>query len=94
MAYIALTDQGNFDVDADGKMYYAPDNIAPIQFAKSEHRCQQNTYFADADYGRNPLNWDLSQAPVDRIADITRICQKYTPVRSVYEIDAVYFIDL
>jgi hypothetical protein len=85
MAFIAISDDGNFVDDDNGRMIYIPDDEAPKMFAKSEHRCTQ---------GRDPLVWELSQSPVDRISDITRICQKYTPVQSVTESGGVFVINL
>jgi hypothetical protein len=94
MAFIAISDDGNFVDDDNGRMIYIPDDEAPKMFAKSEHRCTQGRWFANLEYGRDPLVWELSQSPVDRISDITRICQKYTPVQSVTESGGVFVINL
>ena len=57
------------------------------QDARSECRCEQNTYFADSSYGRNPLAWKLSQLISDRIADINRIVNKYVSPKLI-EVDS------
>ena len=56
------------------------------QDARSECRGVQNTYFADATYGRNPFVWTLSPSVADRIADINRIVNKYISPQSI-EVD-------
>ena len=47
------------------------------QDAMSECRCEQQSYFADETYGRNPLIWKLQTSASDRVADIKRIVTKY-----------------
>ena len=47
------------------------------QDAMSEIRCEQQSYFADDTYGRNPLVWKLPTNNSDKIADIKRIVTKY-----------------
>jgi len=47
------------------------------QDAMSECRCEQQSYFADETYGRNPLVWKLQTSASDRVADIKRIVTKY-----------------
>lgn len=77
---IALTDNGNFLLK-DGKLTQAQN--PPLQYFKSEVRCIQETYAVDRTFGRNVLVWNLSQSPSDRCADLTRIGEKYMPVKSV-----------
>lgn len=61
--------------------------------ARSECRCEQNTYFADSTYGRNPLVWKLSQLDSDRIFDINRIVNRYVvPVSIVIDSSKNYVI--
>lgn len=57
------------------------------QDSRSECRCVQNTYFADSEYGRNPLVWTLSIRIADRIADVNRIVNKYVSPQSI-EVDS------
>ena len=47
------------------------------QDAMSECRCEQQGWFADDTYGRNPLVWKLPTTDSDKIADIKRIVTKY-----------------
>ena len=43
------------------------------QDAMSECRCEQQGWFADDTYGRNPLIWKLQTSNNDKVADIKRI---------------------
>jgi len=51
--------------------------------AMSECRCEQQSYFADAIYGRNPLVWKLPTSQSDKVADIKRIVSKYYQPNSI-----------
>lgn len=53
------------------------------QDAMSECRCEQQTWFADDAYGRNPLVWKLQTTASDRVADIKRIVLKYFQPQSI-----------
>lgn len=81
---LALDDDGNilFD-DATGLSLQREGQALLEQDARSECRCEQNTYFADQFYGRNPLVWKLSQVTNDRITDIKNIVTKYYEPQSI-----------
>lgn len=78
---IALDDNGNFAVDADGHLT-TTDN-PPVQSAKSECRCIQGSWTADPAFGRNQIIWTISQSVQDRSLDINRVVSKYTAVMQV-----------
>jgi hypothetical protein len=83
-----LDDNGEIQFDTTtGLSLQVYDQDSLEQDARSECRCVQNTYFADAPYGRNPLVWNLSTAVADRIADVNRIVNKYYSPVSI-EVDS------
>jgi hypothetical protein len=85
---IKLDDNGVIQFDETTGLSLQISGYASLeQDARSECRCVQNTYFADATYGRNPLVWNLSQRVADRIADINRIVNKYISPQSI-EVDS------
>ena len=51
--------------------------------AMSECRCEQQGWFADDTYGRNPLVWKLPTSQSDKVADIKRIVTKYYQPQSI-----------
>ena len=53
------------------------------QDAMSECRCEQQGWFADDQYGRNPLIWKLATSNNDKVADIKRIVTKYYQPQSI-----------
>lgn len=53
------------------------------QDAMSECRCEQNGWFADATFGRNPLIWKLETSKNDKVVDIKRIVNKYYQPTSI-----------
>lgn len=53
------------------------------QDAMSECRCEQQGWFADDTYGRNPLVWKLPTTDSDKVADIKRIVTKYYQPQSI-----------
>ena len=53
------------------------------QDAMSECRCEQQGWFADETYGRNPLVWKLPTSNSDKVADIKRIVTKYYQPQSI-----------
>ena len=53
------------------------------QDAMSECRCEQQGWFADDTFGRNPLVWKLPTSNNDKIADIKRIVTKYYQPQSI-----------
>ena len=53
------------------------------QDAMSECRCEQQGWFADDTYGRNPLVWKLPTTNNDKVADIKRIVTKYYTPQSI-----------
>jgi len=53
------------------------------QDAMSECRCEQQGWFADLTYGRNPLVWKLPTTNSDKVVDIKRIVTKYYQPQSI-----------
>jgi len=53
------------------------------QDAMSECRCEQQGWFVDETYGRNPLVWKLATSQNDKVADIKRIVTKYYQPQSI-----------
>jgi hypothetical protein len=74
--------KGDFIVDGFGHLQLAANPT--WQTIAAECRCEQQTYFADLNFGRNPLIWKLSNEPKDRVSDLTRIGNKYTTIRSCF----------
>lgn len=81
---LALDDDGTILFDAETGLSKQRTGQALLeQDARSECRCEQGTYFADAFYGRSPFAWKLSPRDSDRIADIKRIVTKYYEPSSI-----------
>lgn len=77
MAFKLDTD-GNIVVNSTTGLSEQVEGLASLeQDAISECRCEQGGNFADAEYGRNPLVWKLSQSDADKVADVKRIVSKY-----------------
>ena len=53
------------------------------QDAMSECCCEQQGWFADDTFGRNPLVWKLATTDSDKVADIKRIVTKYYTPQSI-----------
>lgn len=63
------------------------------QDAMSECRCEQQQWFADDTYGRNPLVWKLPTSNSDKVADIKRIVTKYyTPQTISASTDGLFVV--
>jgi hypothetical protein len=81
---LALDDDGNILFDETTGLSLQRSGQALLeQDARSECRCEQGTYFADAFFGRNPLVWKLSQVPNDHVTDIKNIVTKYYEPQSI-----------
>lgn len=94
MPFIKISDDGNIEITDEDTIAFISDTDAPVQFAKSECRCEQGTWFANSTFGRNPLFWKLSQSETDRMADLKRICEQYRTVISISYQNGVFTIDL
>ena len=79
-------------VDANGDIVLDPVTGLSVQVsgiqsleqdAMSECRCEQQSWFADDLYGRNPLVWKLQTSNSDKVADIKRIVTKYYQPQSI-----------
>ena len=53
------------------------------QDAMSECRCEQQGWFVDQTYGRNPMVWKLPTSKSDKVADIKRVVTKYYQPQSI-----------
>lgn len=81
---LALDDDGNILFNATTGLTLRRDGQLLLeQDARSECRCEQGTYFADAFFGRSPLAWKVSQIASDRVADVKRIVTKYYEPSSI-----------
>lgn len=92
---LALDDDGTILFNAETGLSVQRVGQALLeQDARSECRCEQDTYFADAFYGRSPFAWKLSPRDSDRVLDIKRIVTKYYEPASI-TIDAAgrYVVD-
>lgn len=81
---LALDDDGTIlfnDETGLSKQRYGQELLE--QDARSECRCEQDTYFADVFYGRSPFAWKLSPLQSDRVADVKRIVTKYYEPASI-----------
>jgi hypothetical protein len=75
---IALNDLGQIIINETTGLYEQVIGQESLeQDARSECRCEQQGWFADPDYGRNPLVWKLPTTQSDKVADIKRIVTKY-----------------
>lgn len=81
-----------FKVDNNGDIVVNPNTGLSVQVegvlsleqdAMSECRCEQQSWFADDTYGRNPLVWKLPTSMNDKVADIKRIITKYYQPESI-----------
>jgi hypothetical protein len=81
-----------FKIDNNGDIVVNPNTGLSVQVegvasleqdAMSECRCEQQSWFADATYGRNPLVWKLPTGMNDKVADIKRIITKYYQPESI-----------
>lgn len=79
-------------IDANGDIVIDPVTGLSVQVtglqsleqdAMSECRCEQQGWFADDTYGRNPLCWKLPTSQSDKVADIKRIVTKYYQPQSI-----------
>ena len=80
----ALDGDGNIMIDPISGLSLQVSGIASLeQDARSECRCEQQGWFADDTYGRNPLVWKLPTSQSDKVADIKRIVTKYYQPQSI-----------
>jgi len=86
---IAIDENGNF-VMVNNKL--SSTSNLPLQSFKAECRCEQGTYVADSLFGRNPIIWQISQSPNDRIDDLYRIGYKYLAVNSITYKEGVFIV--
>lgn len=79
-------------IDANGDIVIDPVTGLSVQVtglqsleqdAMSECRVEQQSWFADDTYGRNPLVWKLPTSQSDKVADIKRIVTKYYQPQSI-----------
>lgn len=78
-----LDSDGNIVVDDNGVLMQVTGQSLLEQNAMAELRSEQQQYFADDEYGRNPLCWKIATGQADRIADIKRIITKYYQPQSI-----------
>lgn len=78
---IEIDDNGDFVVDDDGHLKTT--STPNVQSAKSEMRCQQNSWFLNLNFGRNFYVWMIAQNTADRAVDLSRIAKKYVTVGTV-----------
>jgi len=88
-------------IDANGDIVIDPATGLSVQVtglqsleqdAMSECRVEQQSWFADDTYGRNPLVWKLPTSQSDKVADIKRIVQKYYQPQSISSSSDGYFL--
>lgn len=80
---IKLDGNGDIVLDANGLSVQITGMDALENQAMSECRCEQQGWFADDTYGRNPLVWKLPTTNNDKVADIKRIVTKYYTPQSI-----------
>jgi hypothetical protein len=79
-----IDSNGNIEVDAVTGLALQVTGLQSLeQDAMSECRCEQQGWFADDLYGRNPLVWKLPTGDSDKVADIKRIVTKYYQPQSI-----------
>ena len=80
---IKLDGNGDIVLDSNGLSVQITGMDALENQAMSECRCEQQGWFADDTYGRNPLVWKLPTTNNDKVADIKRIVTKYYTPQSI-----------
>ena len=83
---MAMKLDGNGDIVVNattGRLEEVAGAASLEQDAMSECRCEQQSWFADETYGRNPLVWKLQTTDNDKVADIKRIVTKYYQPQSI-----------
>lgn len=88
-----LNADGDIVVDSvTGKLQEVTDTEQLEQDAMSECRCEQQGWFADDEYGRNPLIWKLPTSDSDKVADIKRIVTKYYQPQTISVEDGIFVV--
>jgi hypothetical protein len=83
---MSISLDGNGDINIDpvtGLSMQVTDLQSLEEQAMSECRCEEQGWFADDTYGRNPLVWKLPTTDNDKVADIKRIVTKYYQPSSI-----------
>lgn len=80
---IAIDENGNIEMNTQGRIKSVDDNTSLKQNCINEIRCTQNTFDFAPSFGRNPIAWFLVNSVSDRILDIIRISRKYLNLRDV-----------
>lgn len=88
-----LDANGDIVVDSvTGKLQEVSDTEQLEQDAMSECRCEQQGWFADDEYGRNPLVWKLPTSNSDKVADIKRIVTKYYQPQTISVKNGIFIV--
>ena len=81
---IKLDDNGDISLDPSTGLSVQVSGLQSLKRdASSECRCEQQGWFADETFGRNPLVWKLPTTDSDKVADIKRIVTKYYQPQSI-----------
>ena len=90
---LKLDANGDIVVDSvTGKLQEVSDTEQLEQDAMSECRCEQQGWFADDEYGRNPLVWKLPTSNSDKVADIKRIVTKYYQPQTISVKNGIFIV--
>lgn len=88
-----LDANGDIVVDSvTGKLQEVSDTEQLEQDAMSECRCEQQGWFADDEYGRNPIVWKLPTSNSDKVADIKRIVTKYYQPQTISVKNGIFIV--
>jgi hypothetical protein len=92
---IQLDDDGNILIDPDTGLSIQISGLESLeQDARSECRCEQQGWFADSTFGRNPLVWKLPTSAADKLSDIKRIVTKYyNPSSITVQNDGTFLVE-
>ena len=81
---LALNNSGQIIINSTTGLSKQVSGFAALeQDARSECRCEQQGWFADPTYGRNPLVWKLPTTQTDKVSDIKNIVSKYYQPRTI-----------
>ena len=95
MTVIEINEKGQIQFDSSGHIASITDETENFrQWATAECRTEQNTYFADDNFGLNPLVWKIQSSVFDKTLDIKRAVEKYLAVKEIIYENEVFKVEL
>lgn len=95
MNVIVLNVEGKIQFDTSGHIKSTVDETENLrQWGTAECRTEQGVYFADQNFGLNPLVWKIQSSVFDKTLDIKRAVEKYLAVKEIIYENEVFKIEL